>query len=51
MLDDEVPINSLLFSVCGSTYRRRVNTSTSVNFDRFRLCVTVPILEHLHEVH
>lgn len=51
VLDDDIPMHSLLFSVCGSTYRRRINPSTNnTTSDRFRLCVTVPILEHLHDV-
>ena len=51
VLDEDIPIHSLLFSVCGSTYRRRINPSSSnTTSERFRLCVTVPILEHLHDV-
>ncbi len=50
MFDDDSPASSLFFSVSGSTYRRRINTSSNIYSDRFRACVTVPILEHLHEV-
>ncbi|CAF1047050.1 unnamed protein product [Rotaria sordida] len=47
--DDDIPANCLFFSVSGSTYRRQINSSTYMNSDRFRVCLTVPILEHLHE--
>jgi hypothetical protein len=49
MFDDDLSASSVFFSVSGSTYRRRVNSPSTTNSDRFRLCVTVPILEHLHE--
>jgi hypothetical protein len=50
IFDDDIPASSLFFSVSGSTYRRRINSSSNISSDRFHVCVTVPILEHLHEV-
>jgi hypothetical protein len=50
MSDDDLPASTLFFSVSGSTYRRRQNPSSITNSDRFHICATVPILEHLHEV-
>ena len=50
MFDDDIPPSSLFFSVSGSTYHRRIISSSHINSNRFHLCVTVPILEHLHEV-
>jgi hypothetical protein len=50
MFDDDLSASSVFFSVSGSTYRHRVNSPSTTNSDRFRVCVTVPILEHLHEV-
>ncbi|CAF4217174.1 unnamed protein product [Rotaria sp. Silwood2] len=49
MFDDDFPANYLFFSVSGSTYRRQMNSSSYINSDRFRVCLTVPILEYLHE--
>ncbi|CAF3557038.1 unnamed protein product [Rotaria sp. Silwood1] len=49
LLDDDIPANSLFFSVSGSTYRRQINSSTYMNSNRFHVCLTVPILENLHE--
>jgi hypothetical protein len=48
--DDDIPASALFFSVSGSTYRRRRNSSSPTDSHRFCVCVTVPILEHLHEV-
>ncbi len=50
MFDNDLPASSLFFSISGSTYRRRINSTSTTNSDRFRVCVTVPILEHLHDV-
>jgi hypothetical protein len=50
MFNDELSASSLFFSISGSTYRRRITSTAATNSDRFRVCVTVPILEHLHEV-
>ncbi len=50
MFDDDIPASALFFSISGSTYRRRINSLPTTNSDRFRICITVPILEHLHEV-
>lgn len=50
MFDDDLSASALFFSVSGSTYRRRINSSLNLNSDRFRVSVTVPLLEHLHEV-
>ncbi len=49
---NNLPINSFFFSVTGSTYgHRRLSTSSSnMTSDRFRNCITAPVLEHLHEV-
>lgn len=50
MFDDDIPANALFFSITGSTYRRQINSLSYVNSERFRVCLTVPILEYLHEV-
>ena len=50
MFDEDIPADALFFSVSGSTYHRRVPASTNTHSNRFRVCATVPILEHLHEV-
>jgi len=50
MFDDDRSANAIFFSVSGSTYRHRINQSSMTNSERFRVCVTVPILEHFHEV-
>lgn len=50
MFDDDLSASALFFSISGSTYRRRRNSSLNMNSDRFHVCVTVSILEHLHEV-
>ncbi|CAF0765748.1 unnamed protein product [Adineta ricciae] len=49
MFDDDIPMSNLFFSVSGSTYRRRISHLSNITSTRFRVCVTVPILEHLHE--
>ena len=50
MFDDDIPMSNLFFSISGSTYRRRISHLSNITSTRFRVCVTVPILEHLHEV-
>jgi len=45
--ENDLPINSLFFSITGSTYRRQ---QMNINSDRFHVCITTPVLEHLHEV-
>jgi hypothetical protein len=50
VVDDDLPASSLFFSISGSTYRRRIFPSSNATSDRFRVCVTVPVLEKLHEV-
>ena len=50
--DEDLPVHSLFFSVSGSTYRPRPNATTNTSTSaRFRVCLTVPVLEHLHEVY
>ncbi|CAF1029135.1 unnamed protein product [Rotaria sordida] len=48
---DDLPMNSLFFCVSGSTYRHYQMSSSSSNVisGRFHVCVTVPVLEHIHE--
>ena len=45
-------MNTVFFSTSGSTYRYRRISLPSLNTGstRFRVCMTVSILEHLHEV-
>lgn len=50
MFDNDIPAQTLFFSVSGSTYRRQINSSSYVYSNRFRVCLTVPLLEYLHEV-
>ncbi|UJR22456.1 hypothetical protein I4U23_025514 [Adineta vaga] len=51
--DDKLPIDSVFFSISGSTYRYRQASSSSVASyvadNRFRICLPAPVLEHLHE--
>ncbi|CAF4139791.1 unnamed protein product [Rotaria sp. Silwood2] len=44
-------MDSLFFSVSGSSYHHRRKSSSLSNLTsrRFRICVTVPIIEHIHE--
>jgi hypothetical protein len=52
IVGDDLSASSIFFCVSGSTYRRRRTSSSSsnINSGRFRVCITAPILEHLHEV-
>ncbi|CAF5092636.1 unnamed protein product, partial [Rotaria magnacalcarata] len=49
IFDNDIPVHSLFFSVTGSTYRRQINASSYMYSERFRVCLTVPILEYLNE--
>ncbi|CAF4667555.1 unnamed protein product [Rotaria socialis] len=49
MFDNDIPVHSLFFSVTGSTYRRQINAPSYMYSERFRVCLTVPILEYLNE--
>ncbi|CAF3354648.1 unnamed protein product [Rotaria socialis] len=46
---DDLPIDTLFFSVSGSTYLNRQIALSNVTSTRFRVCLTVPVLEHIHE--
>lgn len=46
MYRNELPASRMFFSTSASTYR----SSSTMSSGRLRLCVTVPVLEHLHEV-
>jgi hypothetical protein len=46
IIGDDLPIHTVFFSISGSTYHHPLDTSTS----RFRISITPPVLEHLHEV-
>lgn len=51
VFDDDLPVHKIFFSVSGSTYRHRtVPTMSIMSNNRFRLCLTAPFLEKLHEV-
>jgi hypothetical protein len=51
MLGDDLPATDIYFSVFGSTYRRRAMPGSSGDdCNRNRICVTVPALQHFHEV-
>ena len=51
VFDDGLPASSTFFSVSGSTYRRPpLSSNTPNSSNRYRLCLTVSVLEHLHEV-
>ncbi|CAF0893475.1 unnamed protein product [Adineta steineri] len=47
--EDNLPITSLFFSISGSTYRRHRRSSSETISNRFRICLTAPVLDHLHE--
>ncbi|CAF2105312.1 unnamed protein product [Rotaria magnacalcarata] len=46
---DDLPVDTLFFSVSGSTYLHRQIALSNVTSTRFRVCLTVPVLEHIHE--
>lgn len=48
--DEDLPLDSLFFSVSGSSYHRRILNSSFTYSDRFRLCATTTFLEQIHEV-
>jgi hypothetical protein len=47
MENNDLPIHSLFFSISGSTYHHR---QMNINSNRFCICITASVLEHLHEV-
>ena len=51
MFGDDLPATDVYFSVFGSTSRRRAMPGSSGDdCNRNRICVTVPALQHFHEV-